>query len=269
MADSAGAHHGTREEVAVTTSFGISGAGLTGTLRLTWVSDDLAHVLSHAGQDEAPGTWTGLACPGHRLLVGGDVDTATLRDLCAGGDIADLVWEVPDELAAEHDLAFSAAMRAYQDGDTPEATRLWDEVQESWSRSRAANITALEFMQHAGLDRFAAVKPQRWVIASFGHHASPHGIQHPHVHNIVVTALTTRGWASSGNSATRAVKLRCSMRQGRCTGSAATSRGPGNATSRPWTWPARSPVLGTRSTPWPAWAVAPSPPVSSRRRRPC
>jgi hypothetical protein len=29
------------------------------------------------------------------------------------------------------------------------------------------------------------------VAASFEHHRGPHGLPHPHVHNIVITALTT------------------------------------------------------------------------------
>jgi hypothetical protein len=48
----------------------------------------------------------------------------------------------------------------------------------------------------SSLTRFAPVKPQRWVIASFEHHCGPHGLAHPHVHKIVVTSLTT-GTASA------------------------------------------------------------------------
>jgi len=29
------------------------------------------------------------------------------------------------------------------------------------------------------------------VVASFEHHTSPHGLPHPHIHNIAVTSLTT------------------------------------------------------------------------------
>jgi hypothetical protein len=47
-------------------------------------------------------------------------------------------------------------------------------------------------MQASGLTRFSHVKPQRWVIASFEHHCGPHGVAHPHIHNIVVPALTAR-----------------------------------------------------------------------------
>lgn len=69
----------------------IDGAKLSGVLRLTWMTDQLAHVLDHSQTDEATGTWTGLACPAHGLALG----AATLQRLTAHGDIADLIWEAP------------------------------------------------------------------------------------------------------------------------------------------------------------------------------
>src|ERR1051326_2307108 len=106
------------------TAFSIDGMGLTGVLRLTWVQDELAHVLDHSDSDETSGTWTGLACPGHGLTLGSDVNNATLRHLAAGSEIADLTWEAPDELAAEHAQVFQDAMRAYGAGDSERAGRL-------------------------------------------------------------------------------------------------------------------------------------------------
>ena len=47
----------------------IDGAKLTGVLRLTWNTDQLAHVLEHSQTDEPTGTWTGLACPDHGLAA--------------------------------------------------------------------------------------------------------------------------------------------------------------------------------------------------------
>src|ERR1700683_5565776 len=47
------------------TAFAITGMGLTGVLRLTWVHDNLAHVLEHCEADEPSDTWTGLAGPGY------------------------------------------------------------------------------------------------------------------------------------------------------------------------------------------------------------
>ena len=40
------------------TAIAISGMGLTGVLRLTWVQDNLAHVLDYSQADETTGTWT-------------------------------------------------------------------------------------------------------------------------------------------------------------------------------------------------------------------
>ena len=64
------------------TAIAIDGMGLTGVPRLSWVQDELAHVLDHSHTDETSGTWTGLACPGHGRALGrpeGDVAGA-LRD---------------------------------------------------------------------------------------------------------------------------------------------------------------------------------------------
>jgi len=40
------------------TAIAIDGMGLTGTLRITWVQDNLAHVLDYGQNDETSGTWT-------------------------------------------------------------------------------------------------------------------------------------------------------------------------------------------------------------------
>jgi hypothetical protein len=80
------------------TSTSITAPGLSGVLRLTWVHDDLAHVLEHADVDEPSGTWIGLARRDHELALEGDVDNVTLRHLAAEGKIADLVWEAPKSL---------------------------------------------------------------------------------------------------------------------------------------------------------------------------
>lgn len=170
----------------------ITGTGLTGVLRLTRVYDNLAHVQDHTHADETSGTWTGLACPAHGLPLGADADSAVLRHLAAqSGEIADLIWEAPDELAAEHAQVFLAAMRAYNAGDSERAGRLWENLQAIWSQAWSANYAVLEFMQATGLTRFSPVKPQHWVIASFEHHTSPHGLPRPHIHNIVLPSMTT------------------------------------------------------------------------------
>jgi hypothetical protein len=175
----AGCMLGRRRGERVMTSTGIVAPGLSGVLRMTWAHDDLAHVLEHADVDEPSGTWTGLACRDHELALGGDVDNATLRRLAADGKIADLVWEAPEELAAEHGQAFQSAMQGYHAGDSKSAEQHWLELRAMWSRAWAANHAALELLQNAGTTTFSPIRPQRWVIASFEHHSSPHGLSRP------------------------------------------------------------------------------------------
>jgi hypothetical protein len=172
------------------TAIGITGMGLTGVVRMNWVHDDLAHVLEHSHTDETPGTWTGRACPQYGLTLGGDVDDTTLRHLAAEGAMADLTWEAPDDITAAHGRAFQAAIAAYQAAEPGPAEELWEKVRVIWSRAWSVNYAALEFLQDTGLSTFSPVKPQRWLAASFEHHCGPHGLPGPHIHNIVVAALT-------------------------------------------------------------------------------
>jgi hypothetical protein len=167
------------------------GLGLTGTLRLTWVNDHLAHILEHGQADEANGTWTGLACPDHGLAIGSDVDNATLLRLAGQDQLADLIWEPPPEFTADHGQLCVAALQAHESGRAEEGEQLWQQMVALWSHTWSTNYQVLEMMQKAGLTQFSPVKPQRWVIASFGHHTSPHGLPHPHIHNIAIPDLTT------------------------------------------------------------------------------
>ena len=179
-----------REAAITTTQIRIQDAGLHGTLRLRLVTDGLAHVLHHSETDETSGTWTGLACPDHGLPIGSDVDNPVLTSLCSEGDIVDLLWETPPDLAGPHSIAFHAAMQAHQAANTALAEQYWSDLAAAWSQAWAANYDVLEFMQKIGLDRFAPDAPQRWVIASFEHHTSQHGTQNPHIHNVVIPAPT-------------------------------------------------------------------------------
>lgn len=172
------------------TGTGTERTGLSGVLRLTWVTDQLAHVLEHSQADEPAGTWTGLACPDHGLEIGAETDNAVLLRL-AEGEIADLIWEAPADFTAEHGQVCRAAIMAYEAGHHVDGERLWQQLQSLWSRAWSANHQALELMQTAGLTRFSPDKPQRWVMASFEHHCGPHGVTYPHIHNIAVPALTT------------------------------------------------------------------------------
>jgi hypothetical protein len=179
---------------------GISGTGLTGVITMTWVQDRLAHILEHCDTDEPSGTWTGLACPDHGLAIGTDVNTATVRLLSADRELADLIWEAPADLTAEHGRMFQAAIQAHHAGQRQAAGQLWDQAHAVWSRAWAANLAALDLMQNAGLTQFSPVKPQRWAMASFEHHCGPHGLPRPHVHNIVLAGLTNRDSALAPSS---------------------------------------------------------------------
>ena len=123
-------------------------------------------------------------------VAGSDVDDTTLRRPAADGAMADLTWEAPDDLAADHGQVFRAAIAAYQAAAPGPAEELWEKVRVVWSQAWSANYAALEFLQDTGLSRFSAVKPQRWLAASFEHHCGPHGLPRPHIHNIVLAALT-------------------------------------------------------------------------------
>jgi hypothetical protein len=161
------------------TTIGITGMGLTGVMRMTWVDDDLAHVLDHSHADETSGTWAGQACPAHGLPLGSDVDGAVLRRLVGQGQIADLTWEAPADLTAEHAQVFQSAIQAYNAADTEHAEQLWEKLQAIWSQAWSANYAALELLQQTGLTQLSPARPQQWVIASFEHHCSPHGLPHP------------------------------------------------------------------------------------------
>ena len=178
------------------TGTGTEGLGLGGTLRLTWVTDHLAHVIdtSTAGDTstawETSGTWTGLAGPDHGLAIGSDVDNAALLRLEGQDQLADLVWEAPPQFTADHGQLLVDALQAHESGRAEEGEQIWQQMAALWSHAWSTNYQVLELMQKSGLTRFSPVKPQRWVIASFEHHTSPHGLPHPHIHNVVVPALT-------------------------------------------------------------------------------
>ena len=158
---------------------------------MTWVQDHLAHVLDHSQTDETSGTWTGLACPDHGLALGSDVDNATLQRLAGHGRDRRPDLGSPRRHHRRTRPGLPGRDRRPITPPTPgRAEQLWEKVQAIWSRAWSANYAALELLQHTGLTRFSPVKPQRWVVASFEHHCGPHGLPHPHIHNIVVAALT-------------------------------------------------------------------------------
>jgi hypothetical protein len=112
-----------------------------------------------------------------------------LIGLCGRGEVADLVWEAPPPLADAHEEAYRLATHGYATLDLDSGELHWRELEAIWSQAWSANCDVLRFMQETGLERFSPVKPQRWVVASFEHHSGPHGVDRPHVHNIVVAPL--------------------------------------------------------------------------------
>ena len=117
---------------------------LGGVLRLTWVTDHLAHVLEHSQSDEPSGTWTGLACPDHGLETGSDVDNSTLLHL-ADGDLADFIWEAPDDFTAEHGQLMLAAIRAHQEGELGTGQRLSRCIRGSAVRTTLESRTTMKY----------------------------------------------------------------------------------------------------------------------------
>jgi hypothetical protein len=80
--------------------------------------------------------------------------------------------------------------RAYEDGRAEAANGSGRRPALCYLRRRRPTA-APGLVQHMGVTRFSPVKPQRWVMASSGHHCRPRGVQCPHVRNIVITNLTT------------------------------------------------------------------------------
>ena len=172
-------------------AIGITGMGVTGVVRMTWVQDDLAHVLEHCEADEPSGTWTGLACSGYGLALGGDADNAVLRRLADGSEIADLTWEAPDELAAEHAQVFQDAIARLQ-------CRRIRARREALGGSRGRLVASLVGeLRGTGVHAECGPEPvfARQAPAMDGRllrapHQPPRP-RHPHVHNIVISGLTT------------------------------------------------------------------------------
>jgi hypothetical protein len=131
------------------------------------------HPRRHRRPHPPAGRVIGLACPAHGLSPGTDVDNAVLRHLAAHGEIADLTWQAPDDITAEHGEVFQAAIQACNAADTERAGQRWEKVQAIWSQAWSANYAALQLLQDTGLTRFSPVKPQQRVVASFEHHHEP------------------------------------------------------------------------------------------------
>lgn len=117
-------------------STGTSDAWLGGTMRLTRVTDHLAHVLEHSQVGETSGTWTGLCCPDHGLRIGSDAGNVALLRLAGQDQIADFVREAPADFTAEHGQLGAAGIQAHLSGGAQEGERLWQQLAAMWCRRR-------------------------------------------------------------------------------------------------------------------------------------
>ena len=109
----------------------IDGAKLAGVLRLTWMHRSTGPRPRPQPDRRAHRHMDRPGLPDHGLTLGADVDTATLQRLTAHGDIADLIWEAPADLTAEHGQLLLAAIQAYQTGKRETGERLWQQAQGS------------------------------------------------------------------------------------------------------------------------------------------
>lgn len=133
----------------------ITGMGLAGVLRLTWVHDNLAHVLDDSQANETSRTWTGLACSGPRP----DRGRRRRQRWCCGA------WppgaSSPNPLrklrasSPPNTLGCSRPLSAYPADDPERAEQLWEDFRAIWSHTRSANHVVPEFRHGTGLTRFA------------------------------------------------------------------------------------------------------------------
>ena len=109
----------------------------------------------------------------------------TLQRLSArGGEVADLIWEAPADLAAGARAAVPGRHPAHYNAgnsrDRPSGSG--SRAQALWSRAWAANHAALELVQARGPDHGSPPSSRSaGSIASFEHHCGPHGLPNPHI----------------------------------------------------------------------------------------
>jgi hypothetical protein len=145
---------------------------------------DVSHILHHAGADEPSGTWTGGACARHGRPPGSDVALADLGEMHRQSDgLADMTW-YPEPVASEVYLRLLREWR--EDGERQPHRHPFDWWAERaaavWSYMWAANCRCVtEIIEKPVRDRGGA----GLLIASFEHNSSAHGLERPHVHNLM------------------------------------------------------------------------------------
>lgn len=145
---------------------------------------DISHILEHTGLDEPHGIWTGGACPRHGRPLGTDVNLADLGAMHRqSAGLSDFTWH--PEATAE--AVYLRLIREWQEDGQHEPHQhpfdWWAQrTTAMWSYIWAANcrFVAEIIEQPARNDGKDGL-----LVASFEHNSSPHGLDRPHIHNLV------------------------------------------------------------------------------------
>lgn len=161
---------------------------------------DVSHILHHTGIDEPSGTWTGGACARHGRPVGSDVALADLGEMHReSGGLTDLTW-YPEPVASD---VYLRLLREWQEDGARQSHRhpfdWWAErAAAMWSYIWAANCRAVaEIIEQPTRSRGG----EGLLVASFEHNSSAHGLERPHVHNLMPTKRAS-GRRDSGTTVT-------------------------------------------------------------------
>jgi hypothetical protein len=148
------------------------------------VNADISHILKHTGTGEPSGTWTGGACARHGRPVGSDVNLADLGEIHRqSGGLADMTW-YPEAVTSD---AYLRLLREWREDGKREPHQhpfgWWAQRSEAmWSYIWAANYQVVtEIIEKPVRDRGS----DGYLIASFEHNSSAHGLERPHVHNLM------------------------------------------------------------------------------------
>ena len=145
---------------------------------------DISHITAHTSIDEPSGTWTGGACPRHRRPLGSDVALADLGEMHRqSAGLTDMTW-YPEPAAAE---AYQMLLRQWREDGAREPHQhpfdWWaNRVTVMWSYIWAANCRFVaEIMEQPTRSKGGA----GLLVASFEHNSSAHGLERPHIHNLM------------------------------------------------------------------------------------
>lgn len=147
---------------------------------------DIAHILRHTGVDEPSGTWTGGAGPRLGRPLGSDVDLTDLGEMHRqSGGLADLTWH-PEPVASDVYLQLLREWGEDRDRQPRQHPSGWwaERVATMWSYIWAANFRIVtEVIEGLARSRGG----EGLLVASFEHNSSAHGLERPHVHNLMPT----------------------------------------------------------------------------------